>query len=113
MTEQDGGCCEPLRRKCRMDALLKALGLDSKRDYAERIPETLTPEHFNLHEVSLLMSDVRLMCDANDHDYFHEKFVLCVGVTLLCALIASCDSGGMGSIMKFLAPQLRCWRTGV
>ena len=55
MTEHNGGCCEALRRKCRMDALLKALGLDNKRDYAERIPETLTPGHFHLHEVSLLM----------------------------------------------------------
>jgi len=53
----EGGCCEALRRKSRMDTILKALGFDSKRDYADKIPETLTPEHFNLHEVSLLSCD--------------------------------------------------------
>ena len=53
MTEREEvGCCEALSRKSRMDSILKALGFDSKPDYADKIPETLTPEHFNLHEVS-------------------------------------------------------------
>ena len=29
-----------------MDGILKALGFDSKPDYTEKIPETLTPDNF-------------------------------------------------------------------
>ena len=35
-----------------MDGILKALGFDSKPDYTEKIPETLTPDHFSVHNVS-------------------------------------------------------------
>ena len=38
--------------ECAMDGILKALGFDSKPDYAEKIPETLTPDHFSVHNVS-------------------------------------------------------------
>ena len=34
-----------------MDGILKALGFDSKPDYTEKIPETLTPDHFYVHNV--------------------------------------------------------------
>lgn len=35
-----------------MDGILKALGFESKPDYTEKIPETLTQEHFCVHNVS-------------------------------------------------------------
>lgn len=36
-----------------MDGILRALGFDSKPDYAEKIPESLKASDFNVHEVSL------------------------------------------------------------
>ena len=44
------GCCASLSR--RANDILRVLGGKTKPTYADRIPETLTPEHFNLHEVS-------------------------------------------------------------
>ena len=35
----------------RMAGFFKALGLDGKPEYAEKIPETLTAEDISLHEV--------------------------------------------------------------
>ena len=35
-----------------MAGILKALGFESKPEYAEKIPETLTPEDFSVHRVS-------------------------------------------------------------
>ena len=34
-----------------MDGFLKALGFESKPDYTDKIPETLTPEDFYVHKV--------------------------------------------------------------
>jgi len=36
-----------------MDGILRALGFDSKPDFAEKIPESLKASDFNVHEVSL------------------------------------------------------------
>lgn len=38
-----------------MEGLLRALGFDSKPDYAEKIPEDLKPEDFNVKEVIILL----------------------------------------------------------
>lgn len=35
-----------------MEGFLKALGLDSKPQYKEKIPDTLTSDCFNVHNVS-------------------------------------------------------------
>lgn len=35
-----------------MDGFLRALGFDSKPDYAEKIPENLAASDFNIHKVS-------------------------------------------------------------
>jgi len=32
-----------------VDRVLKALGFDSKQDYTDRIPDSLSPDHFDLH----------------------------------------------------------------
>ena len=40
----------------RMAGFLKALGLESKPEYAEKIPETLTEGDFHVHDVSLAIN---------------------------------------------------------
>ena len=44
-------CCASLTRIA--NKFLKALGA-KKKDHTDIIPEALTPEHFDLHEVSAL-----------------------------------------------------------
>ena len=39
-----------------MDGILRALGFDSKPDFAEKIPESLRASDFNVHEVSLAVA---------------------------------------------------------
>ena len=51
-------CCASLTR--RASDLLKALGV-KKKDHTDIIPEALTPEHFDLHEVSALIGLVVCM----------------------------------------------------
>ena len=34
-----------------MDGILKALGFESRPEYNDKIPETLTPEDFEVHKV--------------------------------------------------------------
>lgn len=36
----------------RMAGFLKALGLENKPEYTEKIPETLTDQDFHVHDVS-------------------------------------------------------------
>ena len=45
-------CFSSLSRNCGVDRVLKALGFDSKHDYTDRIPDSLSPDHFDLHNVS-------------------------------------------------------------
>jgi len=58
------GCCASLSR--RANDILRALGGKTKPTYADRIPETLTPEHFNLHETFRHGFPSQPMCLAYD-----------------------------------------------
>ena len=45
---------QPKRTLCeRMAAFLKALGLENKPEYTEKIPESLSDGDFHIHDVSL------------------------------------------------------------
>ena len=41
----------------RMAGFLKALGLENKPEYAEKIPDTLTDQDFQVHDVSLAIQE--------------------------------------------------------
>ena len=40
-----------------MAGFLKALGLENKPEYAEKIPDTLTDQDFQVHDVSLAIQE--------------------------------------------------------
>ena len=53
---------QPKRTLCeRMAAFLKALGLENKPEYTEKIPEALCDEDFHIHDVSFEMNVQKIM----------------------------------------------------
>ena len=49
----DCGLCSSWRRV--MEGLLRALGFENKPDYTEKIPETLTENDLDIHEVRYMI----------------------------------------------------------
>jgi hypothetical protein len=78
----------------RMAGFLKAFGLENKPEYAEKIPDTLTDQDFQVHDVSLVIyrnGGDRERESCNNHCCVEHTIVICMSsITLLHTCSPAC-----------------------